>query len=340
MESENPLSPEMHERIDALARQVSVAQDLDPAIQAELAGHIQDKVQGYLSGQEKLTEADAFVLAREHFGDPQAVQGLFRKALRRPSVPRLGPIAYDLAEAALALLAAQAIARCVGTFVNTRFVRIPAMLEAIRTNDTSGAAIYHAQFWSSMFWIAALPIVFALLLWCLRRLRVVRGRNVVTLGVFVLGALALQVAAIVGGNYLSNLLSLPGAAALATSNFQITGQPPAWQENVRTIASAVGIATMVGLTLRATAQRGMGYRQLFMSFGVYLLVAILGWLVICAYLFFPNLRFPGITVFDTLREFLSMFRAAFAHWDLPLAFIVLLLAFGIHKYRQRNLAVE
>src|SRR5262249_9802013 len=34
----------------------------------ELYGHLEDKLIGYLGGEERLTEADAMILVREHFG--------------------------------------------------------------------------------------------------------------------------------------------------------------------------------------------------------------------------------------------------------------------------------
>ena len=64
------LSESTRQRIAEYCRKISVAHNLDPEIQRELAGHMEDKILGYLSGEEKLTESDAFVIARERFGDP------------------------------------------------------------------------------------------------------------------------------------------------------------------------------------------------------------------------------------------------------------------------------
>ena len=77
-----------------LARQITVAHDLDPEIQEELYGHIEDKLLAYMSGEEAITEEDALILVREHFGDTRAVRsmllgvhggalevGLFRRVL-------------------------------------------------------------------------------------------------------------------------------------------------------------------------------------------------------------------------------------------------------------------
>ena len=55
-----------------------MAHDLDAEIQEELYGHMQDKLIAYLDGEEALAEADAFILVREHFGNPSAVKGLLQ----------------------------------------------------------------------------------------------------------------------------------------------------------------------------------------------------------------------------------------------------------------------
>ncbi|MHB9029545.1 MAG: hypothetical protein ACYC9O_12315 [Candidatus Latescibacterota bacterium] len=73
------LSPEAEERILALCRKISVAHNLDEEIQAELYAHMEDKLLGYLSGDEKVTEEDAFILVREHFGDPAVIKEMLQK---------------------------------------------------------------------------------------------------------------------------------------------------------------------------------------------------------------------------------------------------------------------
>jgi hypothetical protein len=72
------LRPETKERISALCEKISVSFDLDPDIQEELYGHLEDKLQAYMSGEERLTEEDAFILVREHFGSPAAIKVLFQ----------------------------------------------------------------------------------------------------------------------------------------------------------------------------------------------------------------------------------------------------------------------
>jgi hypothetical protein len=71
-------SSKAQEQMRALCRKISVAHDLDPEIQEELYGHMEDKLHAYLKGEEPLTEEDAFVLVREHFGDPAVLKGLLQ----------------------------------------------------------------------------------------------------------------------------------------------------------------------------------------------------------------------------------------------------------------------
>jgi hypothetical protein len=73
---DNPISPETRERIDDLCRRISISRGLDDEIRAELAAHMEDKLRAYLSGAEKLTEENAFVLVQEHFGNPEHVHDL------------------------------------------------------------------------------------------------------------------------------------------------------------------------------------------------------------------------------------------------------------------------
>jgi len=74
------LDPETRELLQGLCRQITVAHELDPEIQEELYGHMEDKLLAYLSGEERLSEADALVLVREHFGDAGVLKELFQDA--------------------------------------------------------------------------------------------------------------------------------------------------------------------------------------------------------------------------------------------------------------------
>lgn len=82
----NPgLSLNAQDRLQALCKTISVAYDLDPEIQKELFGHLEDKALAYLQGEESLSEDDAVVLVREHFGDPGTLKSLLRAVHRRES---------------------------------------------------------------------------------------------------------------------------------------------------------------------------------------------------------------------------------------------------------------
>ncbi len=74
----DPLKSDTREEIRALCKKISVAHNLDEEIQEELYGHMEDKLSAYLNGEEAVTEEDAFILVREHFGDPSALKGLLQ----------------------------------------------------------------------------------------------------------------------------------------------------------------------------------------------------------------------------------------------------------------------
>jgi hypothetical protein len=73
-----PLNNDTQQKARDLARKITVAHDLDPEIQEELYGHIEDKLLAYKSGEERVSDADAFILVREHFGDAKVIRGLLR----------------------------------------------------------------------------------------------------------------------------------------------------------------------------------------------------------------------------------------------------------------------
>jgi hypothetical protein len=79
MDEVKPLSEKSAGEIEALARQISVAHRLDAEIQAELRGHVEDKVRGYVNGEVRVSEADALLLAKAHFGEAEVIRGMFRR---------------------------------------------------------------------------------------------------------------------------------------------------------------------------------------------------------------------------------------------------------------------
>ena len=74
---DKPLSQEAQSRIGELCESIARRDLLDVDAQEELRGHIEDKVIAYLEGREALTELDAVVLAREHFGSPDTLKSYF-----------------------------------------------------------------------------------------------------------------------------------------------------------------------------------------------------------------------------------------------------------------------
>jgi hypothetical protein len=73
-----PLGEKTVGEIEALARKISVAHRLDAEIQAELRGHVEDKVRGYVSGEVKVSEADALLLATAHFGEAGVIKWMLQ----------------------------------------------------------------------------------------------------------------------------------------------------------------------------------------------------------------------------------------------------------------------
>ncbi|GMV90807.1 MAG: hypothetical protein AMXMBFR82_05850 [Candidatus Hydrogenedentota bacterium] len=83
-------SSEIQERLRALCRQITVAEEIDPEIQEELMSHVEDRFNGYLHGKDPITEEDAFLLVREHFGNPAVVKELLQHAHVQEATVSLG----------------------------------------------------------------------------------------------------------------------------------------------------------------------------------------------------------------------------------------------------------
>jgi hypothetical protein len=62
------ISPGARKKLDVLCDKLGIA-DGEPDVRAEILGHLEEKLSGYLSGEEKLTEDDALLLVERHFGD-------------------------------------------------------------------------------------------------------------------------------------------------------------------------------------------------------------------------------------------------------------------------------
>ncbi|MBL7648105.1 MAG: hypothetical protein JNK74_18125 [Candidatus Hydrogenedentes bacterium] len=98
-----------------LARKITVAHDLDSEIQEELYGHIEDKLLAYTSGEERVTDEDAFILVREHFGDAKVIRGLMQEV-------HAGAVQIGLARRVSALVVVT-----VGIHAIVRLVRVLSM---------------------------------------------------------------------------------------------------------------------------------------------------------------------------------------------------------------------
>ncbi|NUM52665.1 MAG: hypothetical protein HUU46_03380 [Candidatus Hydrogenedentes bacterium] len=107
---DKPLSRETQSQIRDLCETIAQRDQLGEDVQEELRGHIEDKVLGYLGGEERVSEDDAFVLAREHFGDAFTVKTLLQTAHPKRMFVSLG---RRIAVVLLLTLAAHVAFRCV-----------------------------------------------------------------------------------------------------------------------------------------------------------------------------------------------------------------------------------
>lgn len=71
------LSPQITGEINSFLRQISVAHGFDEEIREELHCHIEDKLIGYVKGNIKITEEEAWILVKEHFGNPAVLKNLY-----------------------------------------------------------------------------------------------------------------------------------------------------------------------------------------------------------------------------------------------------------------------
>lgn len=61
------------QQIRQIVRQLAGKKGLSPEVAEEIGGHLEDKLLGYLSGEVRITQDDALLLARAHFGDAAGV---------------------------------------------------------------------------------------------------------------------------------------------------------------------------------------------------------------------------------------------------------------------------
>ncbi|GMV94638.1 MAG: hypothetical protein AMXMBFR82_44160 [Candidatus Hydrogenedentota bacterium] len=94
---DKPLNSDTIAALRELAREVGDLRGLDEDALEELYGHLEDKTLGYLSGEEGLSEADAVLLTREHFGMSGTMASMEVPVRSGAFARRLAAIAvYDL----------------------------------------------------------------------------------------------------------------------------------------------------------------------------------------------------------------------------------------------------
>ncbi|MDX9975743.1 MAG: hypothetical protein RBU21_22370 [FCB group bacterium] len=148
------VDPAVQERVRALCRQITVAHDFDAEIQEELYGHMEDKLLAYLAGEEKLSPDDAFILVREHFGNPEALQEVLQ-AVHEPGVRVSLPRRLTAA-----LVATTGIGVPVGLLCNAALIALGLFGTRL---DSFYAFVVNVRFWMNM----APQLISSLLLWCL-----------------------------------------------------------------------------------------------------------------------------------------------------------------------------
>lgn len=77
------IRPEIHARIDALLREITSVHLLENDTRDELQAHMVEKFLDYKQGVEPVTDDDAFVLMREHFGKPEVIRAMYHDTPRR-----------------------------------------------------------------------------------------------------------------------------------------------------------------------------------------------------------------------------------------------------------------
>ncbi len=87
---DQPLNENIERQARDLARKITVAHDLDPEIQEELYGHIEDKLLAYTSGEERISDEDAFILVREHFGNAKVLRSMLAEVHEAAATLALG----------------------------------------------------------------------------------------------------------------------------------------------------------------------------------------------------------------------------------------------------------
>ena len=90
------ISPQIREQMQAICSQALSHRDDAGRIRDELYGHLEDKLFAYLRGEERLTEADAMILVREHFGRPEVLRAMLGEVHRAERAIHQPPLARKL----------------------------------------------------------------------------------------------------------------------------------------------------------------------------------------------------------------------------------------------------
>lgn len=93
------------QQIRQIVRQLARKKGLSPEEAEEIGGHLEDKLLAYLRGEERITQEDALLLARAHFGDAAGIaQQLADGAAAAPEVQRARKIQSLATKTALCTL--------------------------------------------------------------------------------------------------------------------------------------------------------------------------------------------------------------------------------------------
>lgn len=144
-------NPEMRERLRALCKQITVAEEIDPEIQEELMTHVEDRFNGYLHGKDAITEEDAFLLVREHFGNPAVLKALLQHTHVREATVSLG---RRLAAIAAVSLGCTAAMKVLTILCGTALVWV-----ALRTAPESRLCAYLWTAWGMLLVCTLTPIL-------------------------------------------------------------------------------------------------------------------------------------------------------------------------------------
>jgi hypothetical protein len=118
--------------IRALCKELAENRGLSEEVREELCGHMEDKLMGYLKGEERVSVEDALVLVRAHFGDADRVG--HELAREGKGAQRLWSFGFDHERVYLALL----VIVGVGTVVS---IPLGLFMYALRVLGLSGPGV-------------------------------------------------------------------------------------------------------------------------------------------------------------------------------------------------------